>query len=105
MSIDSNIISTLRMCGILSGAYLGCRYGDDIKKWSISSSPTIKRYHGLYISPFFRNSKLTESQMFKMTGCLSGVMCGFYGWILTIPAYVYVFCEDNPDIIEWIKFK
>lgn len=103
MSIASNVICGLRLIGMVSGGYIGYRYGDRAKKYCCDKFPVIKRYHTDYVSSHFKKSQLSENTMFNMIGSFTGILGGFYAWPVAIPVMIYRTAEDYPQEIKKIK--
>lgn len=103
MSLAMNIISGLKIAGMISGGYTGYQYGDDLKKWVCCSFPSIKRYHNEYVSVKFKKSQIRENTLFNLIGCFSGILGGFYIWPVSIPIMIYQMAEDYPDEIKKLK--
>lgn len=102
MSIATNLICGLRLAGMISGSYLGYRYGDKIKTWCCGF-PSVGHYHKEYIYKHFKKSQIPENTMFNLIGCFSGILGGFYAWPLSIPMMFYQVAEDNPDEFKKLK--
>ena len=103
MSLASNIMCGLKIAGMISGGYIGYRYGDKMKNWCCDNIPTFKRYHSQYIPHHFKKSQISESTMFNLVGGFSGVLGGFYLWPVAIPVVMYHVAEDYPDEIKKIR--
>lgn len=103
MSFASNIMCMLRIAGMISGGYIGYRYGDQMKNWCCNNIPTFKHYHNQYIPHHFKKSQISEPTMFNLVGGFSGILGGYYGWPIAVPILIYHIAEDYPDEIKKIK--
>lgn len=103
MSLAVNILNVLKITGMISGGYIGYRYGDKMKNWCCNNIPTIRHYHSRYIPQHFKKSQISELTMFNLIGGFSGVLVGFYLWPIAVPVTLYNLAEDYPDEIKKIK--
>jgi hypothetical protein len=103
MSLASNIICGLKLSGLISGGYIGYRYGDKMKNLLCNNISTIKYYHSYYISSHFKRSQISESTMFNLIGGFSGVLIGYHIFPISIPLFLYICAEDYPEEFKKIK--
>lgn len=103
MSYATSIISGLELIGMISGSYIGYRYGNIIKESCCKKYPVIEKYRKEYLSEKFKKSQISETTMFNMVGSLIGVLSGYKVWFITIPILACQITEDYPD--EYKKFK
>lgn len=101
--IDKQIFTTLRFLGMISGGYIGTKYGTKFKLWYCHQFPILDYYHKTFITPHFKKSILTEENIYCLTGCLSGTMCGYYLWPITIPILIFKLSGDYPEQTKKIK--
>ena len=103
MSLSLNIIYGLELAGIVSGCYVGYKYGDVLKKTVCHKYPFVEKYRRDYLEDKFKHSQISEKNMFDMIGAFSGILLGYRGWFITIPILVYKASEDYPDEVVKIK--
>lgn len=95
--LADTIISFLKLSGLASGGYLGFRYGNDLRRWGYSKLTPQYRF----IFPSSKN--VSETEFTSLIGMFSGVLIGYYLWMLTIPGGIYVMDSDHPQILKEIK--
>lgn len=97
------IISGLELVGMVSGGYIGYRYGNRSKDYVCKKYPVAERYRKEYISDKFKKSQISEPTMFNMVGSLMGMLGGAKAWFFVIPALTYQIAEDYPDKYKEVK--
>lgn len=103
MSYATSIISGLELIGMVSGGYIGFKYGNFLKEECCKKFPTIDYYRKEYISPRFKNSKISENTMFNMFGTFLGIFGGYKLWFFSIPIMGGKTINDNPEEYDKIK--
>lgn len=101
--VATTILTGLKLTGMISGSYVGYRYGDCIKKWCCERSQRINDYHKEYVYYRFKKSQIRENTIFNMIGCFTGILGGYYIWPIFIPIMIYQIAEDYPDEFKKIK--
>lgn len=103
MSYAIGIISGLEIIGMISGAYVGYKYGNKVKDSCCKNYPVVERYRKDYIVDKFKKSQISEETMFNMIGSLVCVFGGYKAWFIAIPVLTYQVIEEYPE--EYKKFK
>jgi hypothetical protein len=97
------IISSLKTLGILSGAFIGYKYGF-VYKTHLCSNPFFKNYDDLYINTHFTDDTLPESIFYNSIGLFTGIMVGYYIYPIVIPTMIYQL-HNIDDIKNFIKLR
>lgn len=103
MSLSISIISGLELFGMVSGGYIGYKYGNQMKDMCCKKYPVVDKFRKDYIVNRFKTSQISETTMFNMIGSLVGVFGGYRIWFVTIPVIVYQLTEDYPEEYKKIK--
>lgn len=103
MSISTGIISSLELLGMVSGGYIGYKYGNQIKDSICKKYPVAEKFRKDYIVNRFKNSQISETTMFNMVGSFIGIFGGYRVWFVTIPLLAYQLSEDFPEEYKKIK--
>jgi len=101
--LNMGIIAGLEIAGMVSGGYIGYRYGDRMKTYCCNKAPLIEKFRKDYVNDRFKNSQVSESGMFNMVGSLTGVYLGSKFWFISIPIIAYHVAEEYPE--EYKKLK
>lgn len=95
VSLPEQIINGLRLTGMISGSYLGFKYGNNIKDYCISNYPSCKNIHDKFIKNNLKKGKINEYKMFSILGSMYGIIGGYYMWPITISGMIFIMIETN----------
>ena len=103
MSLPQTIIYSFELFGMISGSYVGWRYGNKTKKSICSQFSPIEKYRRDTIEPRFKGSQISEEKAFNVFGVFFGIFIGYRAWFITIPMSLFQLAEDYP--LEFKKIK
>jgi hypothetical protein len=95
MSLADSAMGTLKLIGMLSGAYLGYKYGYVAKTHLCKNYPTVDAYHKEYVAKYIDKSKITDKNFSNLTCSLGMTLVGYHAWPIVIAAATYKIMEDN----------
>ena len=88
------MLGALKLAGMVSGAYVGYKYGNEAKNQCLKY-PLFKQYYGDYAGKYLSKSKMTEKNFCNLTGALVLTLVGYNAWFLMIPVATYKIIEDK----------
>jgi hypothetical protein len=103
ISLATKIIYNLQLIGLISGGYIGYRYGYKIKNLCCDTFSTFKFYYDKYIVNKFESSQISENTTFNLIGCCFGLLGGFYAYPFIIPITIFQLAEDYPTTFNNLK--
>ena len=103
MSLAITIKNYIQFLGLLSGSYVGYKYGNTIKEVCCKKSSLLDSYKKTYISSFFKNKDISENLFFNLSGSITGALTGIYLSPIYIPITLYTLSVEYPEEIKKIK--
>ena len=91
--LATSIINSLHLLGLTSGGYIGYKYGNKTKEYTLKTFPIINRYYSEYIKTCnFKH--ISEPVMCNVFGSFVGIGLGYWAWQIAIPVTIYNLSND-----------